>query len=129
LFNAIFIKSLFSSQVKHKINNSQATKVPFPTFSSKNYNARIVFCKFVSSFKQNNGESCLIFIHHSYFSIRNKINVYSRLVLFPLYFTKFSLNTVSIRVKFGSFKEKITARRMYIYFIPDTYRSSLIKHE
>jgi len=54
-------------------------------------------------------------------SIRNKINVYSRLVLFPLYFTKFSLNTVSIRVKFGSSKEKITTRRMYIYLIPDTY--------
>jgi len=53
-------------------------------------------------------------------SIRNKINVYSQLVLFPLYFTKFSLNTVSIRVKFGSSKEKITMRRMYIYLIPDT---------
>ena len=52
-------------------------------------------------------------------SIRNKINVYSRLVIFPLYFTKFSLNTVSIRVKFVSFKEKITTRRMYIYLIPD----------
>ena len=54
------------------------------------------------------------------FSIRNKINVHSRLVLFPLYFTKFSLKTVSIRVKFGSSKEKITTRRMYIYLIPDT---------
>ena len=53
-------------------------------------------------------------------SIRNKINVHSRLVLFPLHFTKFSLNTVSIRVKFGSSKEKITMRRMYIYLIPDT---------
>ena len=38
----------------------------------------------------------------------------------PLYFTKFSLKTVSIRVKFGSSKEKITTRRMYIYFVPDT---------
>jgi len=55
------------------------------------------------------------------FSIRNKINVYSRLVLFPLYFTKFSLNTVSIRVRFGSSKEKITTRRIYIYLIADTY--------
>jgi len=36
--------------------------------------------------------------------------------------TKFSLNTMSIRVKFGSSKEKITARRMYIYLIPDTKR-------
>jgi len=55
-----------------------------------------------------------------YLNIRNKINVYSRLVLFPLYFTKFSLNTVSIRVKFGSSKEKITTRRMCVYLIPDT---------
>jgi len=55
-------------------------------------------------------------------SISNKINVYSRLVLFPLYFTKFSLNTVSIRIKFGSSKEKITTWRMYIYLIPDTYK-------
>jgi len=39
---------------------------------------------------------------------------------FPLHFTKFSLNTVSIRVEFGSSKEKITTRRMYIYLIPDT---------
>jgi len=46
-----------------------------------------------------------------------------RLVLFPLYFTKFSLNTVSIRVKFGSSKEKITTRRMYIYLISFTYQS------
>ena len=45
-----------------------------------------------------------------------------QLVLFPLYFTRFSLNTVSIRVKFGSSKEKITTRRMYIYLIPDTYK-------
>jgi len=49
--------------------------------------------------------------------MRNKINVYSRLVLFPLYFTKFSSNTVSIRVKFGSSKGKITTRRIYIYLI------------
>ena len=49
------------------------------------------------------------------------MNVYSRLVLLPLYFTKFPLDTVSIRVKFGSSKEKITTRRMYIYLIPDTY--------
>ena len=28
---------------------------------------------------------------------------------------------MSIRVKFGSSKEKITTRRMYIYLIPDTY--------
>jgi len=41
-----------------------------------------------------------------YFNIRNKINVHSRLVLFPLHFTKFSLETVSIRVKFGSSKKK-----------------------
>jgi len=41
-------------------------------------------------------------------------------VIFPLYFTKFSLNTVSIRIKFGSSKEKITTGRMYIYLIPDT---------
>jgi len=27
---------------------------------------------------------------------------------------------MSIRVKFGSSKEKITTRRMYIYLIPDT---------
>jgi len=43
-----------------------------------------------------------------------------RVVLFPLYFTKFFLNTVSIRVKFGSSKEKITTRRIYIYLILDT---------
>jgi len=48
------------------------------------------------------------------------------LVLFPLYFTKFSLNTVSICVKFGSSKEKITTRRMYIYLIPDTHHLILI---
>ena len=30
---------------------------------------------------------------------------------------------MSIRVKFGSSKEKITTRRMYIYLIPDTYQS------
>jgi len=53
-------------------------------------------------------------------SIRKKINVYSRLVLFPLYFTKFSLNTVSIRVKFWFVQRKIMTRRMYIYLIPDT---------
>ena len=53
-------------------------------------------------------------------SIRNKINIHSRLVLFPLHFTKFSLNTVSIRVKFGSSKEKITTRGIYIYLISDT---------
>jgi len=28
---------------------------------------------------------------------------------------------VSIRVKFGSSKEKITTQRIYIYLIPDTY--------
>ena len=39
-------------------------------------------------------------------SIMNKINVYSQLIIFPLYFTKFSLNRVSIRVKFGSSKGK-----------------------
>jgi len=49
------------------------------------------------------------FIETLFLSIRNKINVYPRLVLFPLYFTKFSLNTVSIRIKFSSCKEKITA--------------------
>jgi len=42
----------------------------------------------------------------------------------PRYFfftrAKFSLNTVSIRVKFDSPKEKVTTRRMYIYLIPDT---------
>jgi len=36
------------------------------------------------------------------------------------YFLPLPLNTVSIRVKFGSSKEKITTRRMYIYLIPDT---------
>jgi len=41
-------------------------------------------------------------------------------LFFPLYFTKFSLNTVSIRVKFGSSKEKITTRRIYICLIPET---------
>gem|GEM_PF-1965513 len=43
-----------------------------------------------------------------------------KIFLNKVYFTKFSLNTVSIRVKFGSSKEKITTRRMYIYLIPDT---------
>jgi len=42
----------------------------------------------------------------------------------PRYFfftrAKFSLNTVSIRVKFDSPEEKVTTRRMYIYLIPDT---------
>jgi len=33
---------------------------------------------------------------------------------------------VSIRVKFGSSKEKITTRRMYIYLIPDTYAALLL---
>jgi len=36
-------------------------------------------------------------------------------IFFHLYFTKFSFKTVSIRVKFGSSKEKITTQRMYIY--------------
>ena len=43
-------------------------------------------------------------------------------IFFHLYFTKFSFKTVSIRVKFGSSKEKITTQRMYIYLIPDTNR-------
>jgi len=34
----------------------------------------------------------VMFIVFSFLSIRNKINIYSQLVLFPLYFTKFSLN-------------------------------------
>jgi len=51
------------------------------------------------------------------------------LLFFPLYFTKFSLNTVSIRVKFGSSKEKITTRRMYIYLISDTYLLTLTNLE
>jgi len=38
---------------------------------------------------------------------------------------KFSLNTVSIRVKFGSSKEKITMRRMYIYLISFTKRAKV----
>jgi len=32
---------------------------------------------------------------------------------------------VSIRVKFGSSKEKITAQRMYIYLIPDTNNQAI----
>ena len=53
-------------------------------------------------------------------SIRNKINVLFRLVIFPLYFPKFSLNNTAIRVKFGSSKEKIMPRRKNIYLISDT---------
>jgi len=56
--------------------------------------------------------------------IKNKITVPSLLVLFPLYFPKFSLNTVSIHVKFGLSKEKIIpiiiGRRKHIYLILDT---------
>jgi len=42
------------------------------------------------------------------------------LFLFLYTSPNFSLNTVSIRVKFGSSKEKIMTRRIYIYLIPDT---------
>jgi len=35
-------------------------KSPTQHFPIKNYNARIVFCKFARKFKQNNGESRLI---------------------------------------------------------------------
>ena len=37
------------------------------------------------------------------------------LFFFPLYFTKFSLNTVSIRVKFSSSKEKITMKNVHLF--------------
>ena len=42
-------------------------------------------------------------------------------------FPKNSLKTVGIRVKFGSSKEKIKTRRMYIYLIPDTKYQELNK--
>jgi len=58
--------------------------------------------------KENRNEVDLIVFYA--FSIRNKISVHSRLVLFPLHFTKFPLNTVSIRVIFGSIHFKINVK-------------------
>ena len=57
---------------------------------------------------------------NGHLTVRNgtQINVYFWLVLFPLYFIKSSLNTGSIRVRFDSSKEKITARKSTFIYVP-----------